>query len=100
MKKTAEEMTAMAEEQGVKLSTERANELAMQELPDEEVEAVSGGHKNFSPDCPKNYVNGTMYPHDYRKTGNTRPGLLWGLNYEIRCIHCGQISWAIFEPDD
>ena len=37
MKKTAEELMALAKEDGVNLSQEQANELAMRELSDEDV---------------------------------------------------------------
>ncbi len=43
MKKTEEERMVPAKEDGVNLSPEEAKDPAMQELPDEEVETVSGG---------------------------------------------------------
>lgn len=96
MKKTAEELMVMAEERGVKLSPEKAKELAMQELPDETVEDVASGFVDYSERCSKNYKNGVYGFHNYKQTGNTRPGYIWGLNYEVRCTYCGKTDWEAF----
>ena len=78
-------------------TNEKAKELAMQELPDETVEDVAGGFVDYSERCSKNYKNGVYGFHNYKQTGNTRPGYIWGLNYEVRCTYCGKTDWEAFD---
>ena len=96
MKKTAEELMALAKEDGVNLSQEQANELAKQELSDEDVKMISGGEAVDLDWCP----SGKSRYCEFKKTGNTRPGMLWGLNWEVKCIYCGKTEWRRFEPDE
>ena len=96
MKKTAEELMALAKEDGVNLSQEQANELAKQELSDEDVKMISGGEVADVDWCP----SGKSRYCEFKKTGNTRPGMLWGLNREVKCIYCGKTEWRRFEPDE
>ena len=96
MKKTAEELMALAKEDGVNLSQEQANELAKQELSDEDVKMISGGEVADVDLCP----SGKSRYCKFKKTGNTRPGMLWGLNWEVKCIYCGKTEWRRFEPDE
>ena len=61
---------------------------------------ISGGRMTdliADESCKKN-PNGV--DHEYKKTGKTRPGRLWGLNWEIKCISCGDTEWCTFEPRD
>ena len=96
MKKTAEELMALAKEDGVNLSQEQANELAKQELSDEDVKMISGGEVADVDWCP----SGKSRYCEFKKTGNTKPGMLWGLNWEVKCIYCGKTEWRRFEPDE
>ena len=98
MKKTAEELMALAKEDGVNLSQEQANELAMRELSDEDVKTISGG--DFVNEEPDSCTSAPGRICEFRKTGNTRPGMLWGLNWEVKCIYCGRTRWYFFEPDE
>ena len=98
MKKTAEELMALAKKGGHELSPEQANELSMKELSDEDVEMIGGGElDSTSIDFCPNSIGGY---HGFRKTGNTRPGMLWGLNWEVQCINCGRTEWRIWEPKE
>jgi hypothetical protein len=98
MKKTEEERMVPAKEDGVNLSPEEANDPAMQQLPDEDVETVSGGSVGGT---DPNLCNGAPGKScKFKKTGNTRPGTLWGLNWEVKCIRCGKTQWRRFEPDE
>ena len=98
MKKTAEELMALAKEDGVNLSQEQANELAKQELSDEDVKIISGGSVGGT---DPNLCGGAPGKScKFKKTGNTRPGTLWGLNWEVKCIRCGKTQWRRFEPDE
>lgn len=96
MKKTAEELMVLAKEDGVNLSQEQANELAMRELSDEDVKTISGGEVADLDWCP----SGKSRYCEFKKTGNTKPGILWGLNWEVKCIYCGKTEWRRFEPDE
>ena len=96
MKKTAEELMAMAEENGLKLSPEEAKEVAKRELTDEDMDMISGGiiEDTGGSECPRRKGYGCRF----KKTGNTRPGKLWGLNWEVKCQFCGRTGWRIWEP--
>jgi len=99
MKKADEKLTATAKENSVRLTLKQADKVSMQELSDEQLYKVSGG-VDYSENCEKNWQNGSMGYHDYRKTGTTTEGKLWFTNYEIRCIHCGKTEWTIFDPGE
>ena len=48
MKKTAEELMAMAEENGLKLSPEEAEEIAKRELTDEDLKMINSGSLKYN----------------------------------------------------
>ena len=78
-------------------------------LSDDQLTAISGGsifdeidetiESLGSPECPNSY-NGA---HQWKKTGNTRPGSIFGdlwPDVELRCQKCGKIDWASFSTYD
>ena len=84
---TAEERMAFVEESGI-------------ELTDEQLEAISGGNrtsKTFYKECEEN-PNGSK--HYWVRTGNTRPGSVFGdlwPDTEFRCKWCGKTKWKKWE---
>ena len=68
----------------------------MRELSDEDVKTISGGEVADLDWCP----SGKSRYCEFKKTGNTKPGILWGLNWEVKCIYCGKTEWRRFEPDE
>ena len=86
---------AMAKEHGLDLSPEEADEIAKRELTEQDLEMLSGGSMRYN-ECPKR--NG--YECRFIKTGKTRPGKLWGPNWEVRCQFCGRTEWRIWEPKE
>lgn len=85
------------------------NEIKNQSCSDDQLTNVSGGDfsdfideaidKLIGPECPKSY-NGQ---HQWKKTGATRPGKIFGdlwPDVEIRCQKCGKTEWADFANFD
>ena len=84
---TREERMAFIRENGIELS-------------DEQLEGVSGGESynssgSSSGECPKR-----KWGHDWKSTGRTRPGAIWGdvwPDYEMKCVACGKLDWDWFK---
>ena len=108
---TAEMLVSKAKENGKELTIEQAEKMIAKKasLNDDELTNISGGDfsdyideaiKSLkSPECPNSY-NGA---HQWKKTGNTRPGSIFGdlwPDVELRCQKCGKIDWASFSTYD
>ena len=108
---TAEMLVSKAKENGKELTMEQAEKMIAKKasLNDDELTAISGGsifddivegiESLGSPECPNSY-NGA---HQWKKTGNTRPGSIFGdlwPDVELKCQKCGKIDWASFSTYD
>ena len=108
---TAEMLVTKAKENGKELTLEQAEKMIAKRasLNDDELTNISGG--DFSdyideaieslgnPECPNSYDG----RHQWKKTGATRPGKIFGdlwPDVEIRCQKCGKTEWADFANYD
>ena len=99
---TAEMLIAKAKENGKELTMEQAEKMITKKesLNDDELATISGGNifDNTS-DCPNSWDG----RHQWKKTGKTRPGSIFGdlwPDVEIRCQKCGRKEWAYISTDD
>ena len=110
---TPEMLVSKAKENGKELTMEQAEKMIAKKasLNDDELTAISGGSVfdeideaiesfiNSSPECPNSYDG----RHQWRKTGATRPGSIFGdlwPDVELRCQKCGKKEWASFSTYD
>ena len=108
---TAEMLVSKAKENGKELTIEQAKGMIRQaaSLNDDELATISGGSISDyideaieslgSPECPNSYTGA----HQWKKTGNTRPGSIFGdlwPDVELRCQKCGKIEGAGFSTYD
>jgi len=82
---TTEERMAFIQENGI-------------ELTEEQLQSISGGRSNPGgngrPKCPNSPKRGG---HNWVRTGNTRPGSIFGdlwPDKEERCTYCGETQWV------
>ena len=104
---TAEMLVAKAKENGKELTIEQAEKMIAKKasLNDDELISISGGNisdyidEAISPECPNSW---NSY-HQWKKTGATRPGSIFGdlwPDVEIRCQKCGKKDWVGFSTVD
>ena len=104
---TAEMLISKAKENGKELTIEQAKGMIKKasSLNDDELTNISGGSISDyideaieslgSPECPNSYDS----RHQWKKTGATRPGSIFGdlwPDVELRCQKCGRKEWASF----
>ena len=105
---TAEMLISKAKENGKELTKEQAEKMISEResLSDDQLTTISGGNVfddladwYESADCP----NTKDKRHQWKKTGATRPGSIFGdlwPDVEIRCQKCGRKEWACISTDD
>ena len=99
---TAEMLISKAKENGKELTIEQAEKMIAKKasLSDDELTAISGGNIfDNTADCPNSWDS----RHQWKKTGATRPGSIFGdlwPDVEIRCQKCGRKEWALISTDD
>ena len=109
---TSEMLVAKAKENGKELTMKQAEKMIAKKasLSDDQLTAISGGNifddladwckeTIREADCPNTWDN----RHQWKKTGATRPGSIFGdlwPDVEIRCQRCGRIEWAVYSNDD
>ena len=71
-----------------------ATEAATEEItePSEETTEATEETEESTEETTEATTEATTAP----TTGNTRPGYIWGLNYEVRCTYCGKTDWEAF----
>ena len=108
-------LVSKAKENGKELTMEQAEKMIAKKasLNDDELTTISGGNvfddivdwykkateSAVSPDCPNSWDS----RHQWKKTGATRPGSIFGdlwPDVEVRCQKCGKKFWATFPNDD
>ena len=109
---TAEMLVSKAKENGKELTIEQAEKMISKRasLSDDQLTAISGG--NIFEDIADWYKEGMEESecpnswdgrHQWKQTGVTRPGSIFGdlwPDVEIRCQKCGKKEWAVFSNDD
>ena len=99
---TSEMLVAKAKENGKELTIEQAEKMIAKRasLSDDQLTAISGGNIfDNTPDCPNSWDT----RHQWKKTGVTRPGSIFGdlwPDVEIRCQVYGKKEWAVFSNAD
>lgn len=112
---TAEMLISKAKENGKELTMEQAEKMIAKKasLSDDQLTAISGGNvyddiadwykeqidSLDSPECPNSWDS----RHQWKKTGATRPGSIFGdlwPDVELRCQKCGKKEWASFSTYD
>ena len=99
---TAEMLVSKAKENGKELTIEQAEKMIAKKasLNDDELTTISGGNIfGTTPDCPNSWDT----RHQWKKTGATRPGSIFGdlwPDVEIRCQRCGKTEWVYFSTVD
>ena len=108
---TSEMLVAKAKENGKELTIEQAEKMISKRvsLNDDQLTAISGGNifddiadwykEGREADCPNTWDS----RHQWKQTGATRPGSIFGdlwPDVEIRCQRCGRIEWAVYSNDD
>lgn len=90
-----EDMTPETLEKAKRCETREVRMASMEEggieLTDEQLEGISGGHYTAKK-CPASKRNDG--DHNWRETGNTRPGRYIIDDVEKRCTYCGETIWA------
>ena len=109
---TAEMLISKAKENGKELTMKQAEKIISERasLSDDQLTTISGGsvfddiydwYKKAmeDSDCPNSWDN----RHQWKKTGVTRPGKIFGdlwPDVEIRCQKCGKKEWAEYSNED
>ena len=108
-------LVAKARENGKELTIKQAEKMISKRasLSDDQLTAISGGNvfddiadwweeaieSYGSADCPNSWDS----RHQWKKTGATRPGKIFGdlwPDVEIRCQKCGKKEWAEYSNED